>query len=185
MKSVISKFAGSQRDVAFDMIDAILPNYPGKIVETGCIRTYPNSPDGASTIVLAQLAQDYDREFISIDIKPAHITKAEQALRENDLSAQMILGDSITNLRDINDIGFLYLDSFDYRPTQPIKCQSHAMGELGAAWGGLNQKCIIAIDDWNQKDGGKGGLVIPYLIDNGFIFYHQGYIVVLVRNLEK
>lgn len=183
MKDIIKQYAGNQREQAFDRIDQLIDNCDGNIVETGCIRTWPRCPDGASTIILASLANDYGRYFTSIDINSQHVATAKRALDEVGIFANQVTGDSIAALRSIETIGFLYLDSFDYQAHEPEKCQRHAMAELGAAWGGLSWRCIIAMDDWNPDNGGKGGYVIPYLLDNGFNPQYEGYIRVFSRGM--
>jgi len=184
MSETIKKYAGEMREAGFLKIAELAPLADGShIVETGCIRTWPDSPDGASTVILASLAKDTSKDFTSVDITEAHVARAKQALEETGFKGDVITSDSLAVLRQCYDISVLYLDSFDYNPENHLQCQRHAMAELGAAWGGLAEKCVVAMDDWNDTDGGKTGLVIPFLLDNGFKAEYEGYIRVFSRGL--
>ena len=183
MKEIIKQYAGQQREAAFDKVDQLMDFCDGSVVETGCIRTWPRCPDGASTIILSSFAKDYGRSFTSIDINSPHTATAKVALDELGLDGNLVADNSIIALRNISKIGFLYLDSYDYEPHAPERCQRHCLAELGAAWGGLSWRCIVAIDDWNDQDGGKGGMAIPFLLDNGFAPQYEGYIRVFSRGI--
>jgi hypothetical protein len=183
MNELIEKYAGPQRAEAFQKMYELALICDGSIVETGCIRTWPRCPDGASTVLLASFAKEYGREFTSIDINSPHIEIAKAALDECGLAANLIVDNSIVTLRKLNNIGFLYLDSYDYEDSNPDPCQRHAMAELGAAWGGLSWRCVVAMDDWNPRNGGKGGITIPYLLENKFKIEYEGYVRIFSRGM--
>ena len=183
MKQIIEQYAGSQRAEAFQKMYELTHFCDGMIVETGCIRTWPRCPDGASTVLLASFAKEYEREFHSIDLNSTHIDTARIALNEVGLDANLHTDNSIVALRKLTNIGLLYLDSYDYEPNNPDPCQRHSIAELGAAWGGLSWRCVVAMDDWNEKDGGKGGITIPFLLDNKFKVEYEGYIRIFSRGI--
>jgi hypothetical protein len=183
MNKLITEHAGEKRIEAFQKMCDLAEFFDGSIVETGSIRTWPRCPDGASTVALAAIAQNFGREFTSIDINSPNIDTARFALEQCGLAGNLIVDNSIVALRKIRNIGLLYLDSYDYEDECPERCQRHAMAEIGAAWGGLSWRCVVAIDDWNDKDGGKGGMVIPYLMDNKFKIQYEGYIRIYSRGI--
>lgn len=183
MNEIITQFAGHLRAPAFLKMNELITTVDGCIMETGCIRTWPDSPDGASTVIFAQMSKEYNRPFFTVDLNTTHCATAHQALKEMGLDGNIACDNSLNILRHMQGIALLYLDSFDHQTDHPLRSQRHAMAELGAAWGGLNDRCIVAIDDCHPTDGGKAGLVIPFLLDNGFIIQHNDYTTVLTRNL--
>ena len=81
-------------------------------------------------------------------------------------------------------IDLLYLDSYDYDKRDPevIKAsQEHHLNEVKAAESNLHDKSVILIDDCNLPGGGKGRLVIDYLLERGWQVVMSKYQVVLTR----
>ncbi len=104
-------------------------------------------------------------------------------LRANELTAELITSDSVSYLSSFGpQIEFLYLDSYDFDPSNPAPSQTHALNEAKAALPRLSDNAVIMIDDVGLEHGGKGGLVIPYLLERGWRVYHEEDQVILVRS---
>jgi spermidine synthase len=75
--------------------------------------------------------------------------------------------DGIQFLKEFGQpIDLLYLDSWDVLPGTPY-AEKHAEA-YEAARPRLAVSCIVSIDDTDMGSGGKGRLVIPWLIRDGF-----------------
>lgn len=161
----------------------ILSHRPRHIVETGTCR-YPS--DGQSTLILALLAQRVTANFMSIDINPDHIAGSKALLRSCGLEefASWAEADSVQMLRACpNQIGALYLDSFDHDASNPGPCQRHELAELGAVFGALTPTCAVLVDDHIPETGGKTALGSKFLEDRGFKQVASGYQLLYVRGV--
>lgn len=158
------------------------------IVETGTAR-YGSANfdgDGGSTIIFSEWALDHNADFYSIDIDNANITTAKEAVSlyfpEQKDKIHFICCDSVSYLTHFGrSIDFLYLDSYDYELDNPAPSQVHHLKEILAAYPLLTEKCIIMIDDCALVGGGKGKLVIDFLLQRGWKIVKDSYQVILVR----
>jgi len=152
------------------------------IVETGCYRGI--DADGQSTVILAKLSAAVCGEFVSVDKDLSHVVKAREKLRSltGGKEAAIIVSDSVEYLSLLSrPIDFLYLDSYDYEPDNPLPAQIHQVAEIGAAFGKLSPNAIVLLDDCNIPGGGKGILTERFLIGNGFHLIADAYQKLFVR----
>lgn len=152
------------------------------IVETGCVRTWPNSPDGASTRIWAQYAAHVGGKLVSVDANEHSIAAARQAISGLEAHVELVHADSVEalGLRD-QPIGLLYLDSWDWDPTTPQPSQIHQLAELAAAYRNLTADSIILLDDYALPGNGKCGLGVPWLTLRGWRPIAVGYQYLMVR----
>lgn len=180
----IADLAGEQRaktfvkafELAVDAATAGCEQRHYSIVETGCYRGI--DADGQSTVILAKLGAAICGEFVSVDKDLAHVVKAREKLRglADKTKATVIVSDSVEYLsRLCRPIDFLYLDSYDYEPDNPLPAQIHQVAEIGAAFGKLTPNAIVLLDDCNIPGGGKGLLTERFLLGNGFRLVADGY----------
>jgi SAM-dependent methyltransferase len=157
------------------------------IVETGTARHGDSncSGDGCSTLIFCEWAHQNGAILYSVDIDANAIRNAEHALDPASKTAvQWIHGDSVAFLKDFNQpIDFLYLDSYDYEEWNPEPSQRHHLNEVIAAIPWFTKDTVIMIDDSDDGflGGGKGKLVIEYLLERGWNIVMKGHQVVLVR----
>ena len=184
-QDTINKYCGKLREDGYNKLLQLADRTIGDIVETGCLRTWPNCPDGASTLIFAAMGIEFNRRVISIDLNPPHIQKAKDALNETGLNGvELIAGDSVWHLgKHDTPVGILMLDSYDHEHKNPIASQRHVVAELGAIWKNLSERCVIAIDDNNNSDGGKPGIAKGFLVERGFKMEQDGYVVVYSRGI--
>lgn len=179
----IEIWAGPQRSkTMLAAAEFILRAKPKLIIETGCYRG--GDSDGYSTLVFAALAKEVGAVGRSFDNNPNHVSLAFELLGMNDLSPsmQVILTDSVVALSNTSEqIGFLYLDSYDFGPDDPGPCQRHQLAEVGAAYGKLAPACGILLDDYELPHHGKCGLSVPFLSERGWKITSQGYQMLLTR----
>lgn len=155
-------------------------------VETGTARFGDQNcvGDGCSTMIYTDYLRDLPGEIYSVDIDPKAIQQARQALKYSKDKANFHVGDSIAFLRDFDkQIDFLYLDSYDFDLRNPLPSQQHHLYEIMAAYDKLHDRSVIMVDDCELPHGGKGKLVIQYLLDRGWIIVYKGYQVILVKNV--
>ena len=154
------------------------------IVETGTSRcgSANFAGDGGSTLIFGQWVLEHGGEFYSVDIDPNAIRTATKALNTKAPSIHFVTSDSIAFLaRFRRPIDFLYLDSFDFDPNDPLPSQYHHLQEIQAAYFLLSQDSVILIDDCAISGGGKGKLVIEYLLSQGWEIAAAEYQVLLIR----
>lgn len=161
------------------------------IVETGTARNGDENfeGDGGSSILYSLWAKDHGAEFYSVDIDTASLIRAKRAVgsafgvQHKKLPSYLhfVCSDSIDFLQQFQKpIDFLYLDSYDYDLQNPGPSQEHHLREIQAAYHALTPQTIILIDDCGLPGGGKGKLVIDFLLDRGWQIAKEGYQVLLV-----
>lgn len=150
------------------------------LVETGCMRSYPTC-DGASTRVLAEYCHRAGTQLVSLELNPDHIQVARSALVHPE-SVEFRAGDSVAALSRLQTpVEFLYLDSYDFQPSDPMPSAMHQLAEVGAALGHLAERAIILLDDWHGGSAGKGSLAVPFLLSRGWRQIIDGYQAGLVN----
>jgi hypothetical protein len=158
------------------------------IIETGIARGGISNfkGDGGSTILFGKWIEKYGGEFYSVDIDKNNLLNASEALKDTTGRVHFIECDSIKFLKNFKKpIDFLYLDSYDYDIQNPHPSQNHHLQEIIAAYPYLSEKSIVMIDDCNLENGGKGKLIIEYLLEKGWKILIDGYQVILVLNSCK
>lgn len=154
------------------------------IVETGTARSGINQyvGDGGSTILFSDWAYHHPgTHFYSVDIDQTNIAAAQAAIGEN-IYSTLVCDDSLNFLKNFPDqIDFLYLDSLDYDFKNPTVSQLHHLEEIKTAYEKLSDSSVVMIDDCDLLYGGKGKLVIDYLLDKNWKIIRSGYQVLLSR----
>jgi predicted O-methyltransferase YrrM len=165
----------------------IMKQHKSKIlVETGTARYGGKNckGDGCSTLIFGEWARDNDARLYSVDIDPKAIQNAKRTLLPLNPDVIFITSDSIAFLKNFhkyNDkIDFLYLDSFDFDPDNPGPSENHHLKEIKAAYKYLHRNSIVMVDDTYGAQGGKGRLVIGYLLGKGWKIAKSAYQVILV-----
>lgn len=177
-----SNSGGPRRDQTFlAAVNHIFCQKEVCIIETGTMRNAdPLWPDGGSTIIFGTVAKDLGAEFYSVDNKQEHIKVARSLV--GDLPVEFIESDSVVFLSNFNrPISMLYLDSRDYVPGDELMSQLHHVAEFGAACGKLTEDAVVLVDDCGLDNGGKGGLLTPYLLSNGWRLAVRGYQSLFIR----
>lgn len=158
---------------------------PKVIVETGTARygsaVIGFTGDGSATLIFGKWAQRNDSVLYSVDISPEAIATSRKALGNN-YNVQLVCHDSVSFLHQfLGIIDFLYLDSLDYDFTNPFPSQEHHLNEIIAAYPKLASNCVIMIDDCDLPGGGKGALVVPYLLERGWKIIANDYQIILMK----
>ncbi len=153
------------------------------LIETGTARFGKGNfwGDGGSTYVFAEWASQNGGVFYTVDIDAEALAAARRDLDPEFVDfVEFVQSDSIEFLRNFTQkIDFLYLDSYDFDINDPIPSQQHHLDEIIAVYPCLTTETIIMIDDVGLPYGGKGKLVIDYLIECGWKVVFDGYQVIL------
>lgn len=188
MLAKIIELSGKLRSSTFAELFKLMQQMQSwTIVETGCYRGI--RADGQSTIVLGMIAKFFKSRLISIDINNEHCLAAKKIVEDHDLQSSVIIcnSDSVEWLSTMpQKIDVLYLDSF-WSMENPDAGQRHHIAEAGAAFGKLSKKCLVLVDDCYSeylKDGGKGGMAVPFLLDRSFKVEMKDYQVLLSRGFS-
>lgn len=154
------------------------------IVETGTARGGCRDciGDGCSTLIFGDWALQNGSRLYSVDIDKKALENAKHALGKAGEFVNFTHHDSVEFLKSFNQsIDFLYLDSYDFDPKNPKPSQEHHLQEIQAAYPWLTKQSIVMIDDCALVHGGKGKLVIEYLLEKGWKIAAEGYQVLLVQ----
>lgn len=154
------------------------------LVETGTARGGGENffGEGGSTVIFGDWACQHNAILNTIDISSESIENARTAAQAYNNSINFICSDSILFLKDYDQpIDFLYLDSFDFDFEDPLPSQEHHLKEIEAAYPKLHSNTIVMIDDCDLPHGGKGKLVIEFLLQKGWIIIYKGYQVILTQ----
>lgn len=165
------------------------------IVETGTSREGLRGAksNGAATIVFGKWAKENGGFVHSVDINQESVKNAQTEVDRQGLSevVKIHLSDSVQFLSNFEkSVDLLYLDSYDYSSDVEVqkKSQEHHLKEFKAIEDRLHKNSIVLIDDCDLPNGGKGKLVIKYMLKNDWKIVLDAYQVLLVRNnfpLEK
>lgn len=153
------------------------------IVETGTARGGEANciGDGGSTLIWAEWASHFGAVVHSVDIDPKAVSESKLACEVNQDHLHIVCGDSVAFLSEFKKpIDFLYLDSYDFDVDDPLLSQQHHLDEIKAAYPLLHSQSIVMIDDCNLPHGGKGKLVIDYLLERSWKKVFSSYQVILV-----
>jgi predicted O-methyltransferase YrrM len=157
------------------------------VVETGTARDGKKNftGDGGSTIILGDWVNQNRAFLYSVDISPKAVAKAKKATKLYSKHVDIVCSDSIQFLTNFKQpIDFLYLDSFDFDSGNPAPSQEHHLKEIIAAYPKLHKNSVVMIDDCALPHGGKGKLVIQFLLSKGWKILYEGYQAILVNDLE-
>jgi hypothetical protein len=163
------------RSSAFDLIFTLSPS-PLRIVETGCIRMADDFAGAGFFTYIAGLAVMHRRgaSLVSVDIDTKNVKNARKWTAMFGKAVEVVQGDSVGFLRNRTEpIDLLYLDSLD--TTHPRSAE-HCLEEFEAAKDKMADQSLVAIDDTNLVDGvlsGKGRLLVPRLLDEGWMPLHR------------
>lgn len=161
------------------------------IIETGTSREglHGAKSNGAATIVFGKWAKLNDAFMHSVDISEKSVAAAQKEVDNQKLnsSVKIHLSDSVSFLQAFNEpVDFLYLDSYDYNndPEVQLKSQTHHLNEFKAIENQLHDKSIVLIDDCDLPNGGKGKLVVEYMLKNGWEILIKAYQILLIRKTD-
>ncbi|MFK8028753.1 MAG: class I SAM-dependent methyltransferase [Gammaproteobacteria bacterium] len=159
------------------------------LVETGVARNglEKTKGDGASTVVFALWAKAYDAKLYTVDIDGGAIATANSTLERLRLDdcVELHTSDSVAFLESFEEqVDFLYLDSYDYHRTDTSiqqASQEHHLKEFKAIESRLHEGTFVLIDDCDLPAGGKGKLVIEYMLARGWKMHMLRYQALLTR----
>ncbi|GGI57123.1 class I SAM-dependent methyltransferase [Winogradskyella haliclonae] len=159
------------------------------IVETGTSRKGLEATrgDGAATIVFGKWAKQNDAKMYSVDISEDSVKGSQSAVTEQglDKNVSVLLQDALVFLAEFGQkIDLLYLDSYDYSRTDvdiQQKSQEHHLKEFQLAEDKLHEQTIVLIDDCGLPGGGKGKLVVEYMIEKGWEVLIDAYQILLIK----
>ena len=159
------------------------------IIETGTSREglHGAKSNGAATIVFGKWAKLNQAFLHSVDISEKSVSAAQKEVMAQGLvdAVQIHLSDSIAFLKIFTEkVDFLYLDSYDYSNDVAVqqKSQIHHLNEFKAIEEKLHENSIVLIDDCDLPNGGKGKLVVDYMLKKGWKVVMNEYQILLVRN---
>ena len=153
------------------------------IVETGCMRADHGElcwgDDGCSTLLFDLFSSCNGGKVATVDISERNIAHANSlATRATQFSCK----DSVQFLAIFatkSSINLLYLDSFDFDPSDPLPSQSHHLEELKAVFDDLASGTIIIVDDadvfCDNSYSGKSNMVYEYLASRNIFPKINGY----------
>lgn len=153
------------------------------LIETGTARNglKNTKSDGASTMVFGSWALQNDARLYSIDHDNEAIAWAQKEAigLEIEDAIEFVNAESTAFLAHFEQsVDFIYLDSLDYdkrNKDQQVKCQEHHLREFAAIVVKLHDKSLVLIDDCALPGGGKGKLVIEYMLKRGWKVIAKGY----------
>jgi len=160
------------------------------IIETGTSREGLKGAksNGAATIVFGKWAKEHGAVLHSVDINSESIANSSAEVERQGLQDTVTLhhSDSLDFLKDFaQPVDMLYLDSYDYSSHDveiQRKSQEHHLEEFKRIADQLHENTIVLIDDCDLPNGGKGKLVIAYMLEHGWKIVMESYQVLLVRN---
>jgi len=188
----IPPYDKGKRKESFEKVLDILLTESGQqwstLVELGMTRN-DNLSDGHSTPLLAYIALKTQSQLYSVDTYIGSLEVTEKLLRGYGLydpgKIHLILGDARSFLEQFSGpaIDFLYMDAWSYEPEEREKTEKEALLSFMVAEDWFVKDSLILIDDVLDPKtyDGKGRLVIPYAINEGYKCLHSGYQFLFVK----
>lgn len=177
-----------RRGTFLKTLELLEKNEAKTIIETGTSREglHGAKSNGAATIVFGKWAKQNNAFLHSVDISEKSVAAAQKEVDNQKLNSnvKIHLSDSVSFLQAFNTpVDFLYLDSYDYNndPEVQLKSQTHHLNEFMAIENQLHDKTIVLIDDCDLPNGGKGKLVVDYMLKNGWEILIKAYQILLIR----
>lgn len=178
-----------RRDTFRKTLDLLSERNAKVLIETGTARIGLRGAkgNGASTIIFATWARMNSAVLHSVDISEESIdgAKAEVIRQGLDAWVNWHLEDSLKFLVKFNEpVDFLYLDSFDYDKKDTaiqIASQEHHLAEFKAIESHLHENTLVLIDDCRLPNGGKGKLVVAYMLEQGWKVLMSEYQILLAK----
>lgn len=180
---------GKRRDTLRATLGLLDERGATTLVETGTARygLERTKSDGASTAVFGTWAVRHDARLHSVDLDPAAIERAREAIESLGLAdgVRFHVSDSVAFLESFDEpVDFLYLDSHDYDEKDPAgqrASQLHHLREFEAIGPRLHDRSVVLIDDCGLPGGGKGKLAIERMRECGWTVRREAYQVLLTR----
>ncbi len=169
-----------------------------------------------STAYFADLAHTHRTRLITVDLDPEAYPRIVKTVNKNHLErVEFVCAEARNWCGSFNQrsrkIKVLYLDNFDWdwEPEQPsaeikkqqawyqkqgltmtnLECQISHLDQMTTLMPSMAPRSIVCIDDTYQHLGvyvGKGGAVVPYLLNNGYQMLESGdYGVILGRGIRN
>jgi len=159
------------------------------VVETGCMRNDHGKlawgDDGCSTLIFNMFVKSEQGTCISVDISEDNINYARKFNFGNGVFVQSDSVAFLEGFQNKENIDLLYLDSYDYDPSNPRESQEHHLSELLSVYTSLKSGCLILIDDADVKfDGtreGKATSIISFFDQLGISPKHSGYQILYAK----
>lgn len=163
------------------------------VLETGSQSEKDNWGAGCSTMIFAEFCHRYGGAVHTVDISQDVTGKCKRATQEFEDMIEYNTGDSIGFLACFQrKVDLLYLDSYDYPigiengnivlVGDPAPSQQHILNEAKTGLPLLKESSVVLIDDSNCPGGGKGGLAVPFLEQNGWMVVFDLQQTVLIRS---
>jgi len=171
----------SIRQQAMDIVKGICPDNPN-IVEIGSSRRFTQEAvqmEGLISLHLLDLCDEKQGEYWSVDIDPITAFALDKIFVGHAAHAICQNGEEWSKSFE-NPIDVLVLDSMDVGLEGYKEHHRNLYLNLRER---LQKDSILVLDDVYPIDGlGKGELVLPLAIEDGFKYLMQGYVVVMRRD---
>lgn len=154
------------------------------VVETGTCRSGDWKGDGCSSVMFGQYCKTREGRLYTVDNSFDAMRACYSMTPQLRGSMEYVVSDSLKFLRWFSrQIDILYLDSYDWGPGREQDSQRHSLSEIQLSMHNLTPESIVVIDDTKLKDGGKGGLSVPWLTGQGWKVVYEDYQTVLMRGI--
>lgn len=178
-----------KRRNTFQLVLKIISERNAKIlVETGTSREglKGTKSNGSATFVFGKWAKINNAKLFSVDISEDSIKNAKKMITSEGLNeyVDFQLSDSVKFLAKFDkQVDFLYLDSYDYSNDKEVQIASqiHHLNEFKAIENQLHSKTVVLIDDCDLPGGGKGKMVVEYMLTKGWYVELSEYQILLLK----
>jgi predicted O-methyltransferase YrrM len=107
----------------------------------------------------------------SVDLNPENVAHANSVTSDRVTVKCQDSVEYLLEFENAEEIDLLYLDSFDFDPTNPIPSQLHHLKEISAIYDRLKPGCLVLVDDAmiesQQGNLGKASLVGDFFARKG------------------
>jgi methyltransferase family protein len=159
---------------ALELLYQAKPTGP-TLVEIGTLRD-SNVGGGHSTFKFGEYCARTDGMLHTVDISAEAIEFSKRAAAAVQPWVQFHLADSTEFLQNFpGTIDLLYLDGLDSTHGHEQAASEKQLGEIGAAFPHLADRCVVLLDDADLPHQGKTKFSAPFLLAHGFVTIERRY----------
>jgi hypothetical protein len=152
-------------------------------IGTSCNFSEEKKYEAKSTVLLGKWALENNALLFSVDTSKDVLLEAKSNSNSFYKNVEFIKEEGSSFLKNFPlEIDLLYLDAIDFDSSDPHNCQLIHLDFVKEAFPHLHERSVVMIDNCGLKNGGKGKMVVDYLLERGWKIKLYAYQVIMVKN---
>jgi hypothetical protein len=152
-------------------------------IGTSCNFSEEKKYEAKSTVLFGKWALENNALLFSVDTSKEVLLEAKSKAHSFYKNVEFIKEEGSLFLKNFPlEIDLLYLDAMDFDSRNPQNCQTMHLEFVKEAFPHLHERSVVMIDNCGLKNGGKGKMVVDYLLERGWKIKLYAFQVIMVKN---